>query len=96
MWTRSLFALFLITHATVIKIVRRDWIPADEEPGTEEYDDDEEFPDEADIWPEIEGCTEKDVGWTKAARGIVAGDYVNLCNPEFWYKFYKRPPERAQ
>jgi hypothetical protein len=44
------------------------------------------------ILPEIEGCTDEDVGWTKASIGIILGRYISLCNPRFWYAYYSRPP----
>lgn len=82
-----------------VNIVDRDWIPPEEESDAEDSDDDEDEPDEVlevDIWPEIEGCTEEDVGWTKASEGILAGRYVSLCNHNFWYTYYTRPPRISQ
>lgn len=71
-----------------VNTVNRKWVPEEEEFGAEESDDDEEFLDEvreADIWSEIEGCTEEDVGWVKASIGILVSRYVALCDPDFWY-----------
>lgn len=82
-----------------VNIINRDWAQDDEESDTEELDDDEEDPgevQEADIWPEIEGCTEEDVGWTKASEGILVGRYVDLCDRNFWYTYNMRPPRIAQ
>jgi hypothetical protein len=78
-----------------VNIIERDWVPEEESSDAEESDDDEEVSDgeeEADIWPEIEGCTEEDVGWTKASEGILIGRYVDLCDRKFWYTYYMRPP----
>lgn len=66
-----------------VNLVNRDWAPEEEESDAEESDDDEEFPDEvleANIWPELEGCTEEDVGWTKASEGVLVGRYASLCD----------------
>lgn len=41
-------------------------------------------------------CTEEDVGWTKAPKGILVGYYADLCHTEFWSTFYLRPPLRAR
>jgi hypothetical protein len=82
-----------------VKIINRDWVPEEELSDAEESDDDEEVPDgvrEADIWPEIEGITEEDVGWVKALAGILVGRYVSLCDSNFWYVYYTRPPRIAE
>jgi hypothetical protein len=81
-----------------VNIINRDWVPKEEE---SEYGDseDDEVPEEAreaETWPEIGGCTEEDVGWVKASRGILVEDYVSLCNPNFWYAYHTRPPQRAR
>lgn len=80
-----------------INIINRSWIPWEEqETDREDYDnDDEEDDDEAYLPPEIEGCTEEDVGWTKASKGILLCSYIDLCEPSFWYIYYSRPPLRA-
>ena len=80
-----------------INIINRSWIPwEEEESDREDYDnDDEEDDDEAYLPPEIEGCTEEDVGWTKASKGILLCSYIDLCEPSFWYIYYSRPPLRA-
>ena len=79
-----------------VNIINRSWVPWDEkEPDAEDYDDDEEDIDEAYLSPEIEGCTEEDVDWTKASKSILVGSYISLCGPNFWYIYYLRPPLMA-
>lgn len=81
-----------------VNIIDRDWVPEEEESHGEESDDDEEITDEmrdAETWPEIEGCTEEDVGWTKASEGILVGRYVDLCDRNYWYTYATRPPQIA-
>ena len=84
-----------------VNIVERDWV-LEEEQGEEEENEEGEDPDaeefddeEAEILPEIEGCTEEDVGWTKASQGILVGRYVELCDHNFWYDYSTRPPQIA-
>jgi hypothetical protein len=76
-----------------INLINRDWTPAED--ASDDDDEDDENANEACedyILPEIEGCTDEDVGWTKASIGIVLGRYISLCNPSFWYAYYSRPP----
>lgn len=79
-----------------INLIDRNWTPAEDESDDDNEDDeDDEDSDEACedyVLPEIEGCTDEDVGWTKASVGIVLGRYVSLCNPSFRYAYYSRPP----
>lgn len=80
-----------------VNIINRHWIPEEEESDYEDSEDDE-IPDEvraAKILPEIEGCTEEDVGWMKFSEGILLGRYVALCKSNAWYAFYARPPQIA-
>lgn len=83
-----------------VNIINRDWAQDDDGSDTEELDDDEEDPgevQEADIWPEIEGCTEEDVGWTEASAGVLVGHYVvDLYDRKLWYTYNTRPPRKAK
>jgi len=81
-----------------VNIINRDWIPEEEEVEYGDSEDDEILNQarESETWPEIEGCTEEDVGWVQASQGILVEDYVSLCNPNFWYAYYTRPPQRAR
>jgi hypothetical protein len=84
-----------------VNIINRNWVPEEEDDAdAEESDEDGELPDEvreADVWPEIEGITEEDVGWVMASMGILVCGYIDLCNPNYWdILYYTRPPRRAQ
>lgn len=69
-----------------VNLVNRRWAPEEEDSDAEESVDDEDISDEmreASLFPEIEGCTEEDVGWTKASESILVGRYVSLCDSNF-------------
>jgi hypothetical protein len=95
---KSLRSVLDDSHDWHVNLVSRRWVSEEEHSDAEEFDDDEDVPDEeqeAYILPEIEGCVEEDVGWTKASEGILVGRYVSLCDPNFWCIYYSRPPHRA-
>lgn len=79
-----------------VNIIDRHWIPEEEESSYEDSEDDE-IPGhearEANICPELQRCTEEDVGWMKFSEGILLGRYVALCKSNSWYAFYTRPPQ---
>jgi len=51
---------------------------------------------QVEIWPEIEGCTEEDVGWCKAPYSVMLCRYVNLSDrDDSWALWYSRPPKLA-
>jgi len=91
-----------------LNLVNRHWVPEEEEEddGGDPYDDfdyegeltEEQLEDMrlAAIFPEIEGCTEEDVGWCKLNSGILVGLYVDFWDPNKWYLFYTRPPQLSR
>lgn len=87
-------------------LIDRSWVPEEEEEPDEgnpyEDDDEEELTEEqreelrlANTWPEIEGCTEEDVGWCKMGIAVMVGHYVIFCEPYRWELYYERPPKIA-
>jgi hypothetical protein len=89
-----------------LNLVSRLWVPeAEQEPYEGDPDDDFDYEAEeaalteeerednrlAEIWPEIEGCTEEDVGWCKVS-GLVEL-YLSLCDERGWDLWYTRPPQ---
>jgi hypothetical protein len=80
-----------------VNIINRHWIPEEEESDNDEEDpEDDEGSGEvcdADIWPEIEGCTEEDVGWQEG--DLVVG-YIGYCHHNHWCLYYERPLQRAE
>jgi hypothetical protein len=83
-----------------VNIINRHWIPEEEESDDDEADpeDDEDFDEvcDADIWPEIEGCTEEDVGWQMASDGDLVVGYIEYCHHNHWRLYYERPSQRAE
>lgn len=64
-----------------LNLVDRSWISETEQPDDEDPEDDftEEELEEvrlANIWPDVEGCTEEDVGWCKVSEEILVDLYV--------------------
>lgn len=88
-----------------LNFINRFWIPEEEESDYEDPDEDDFTEEEleeqrlAAIWPEIEGCTEEDVGWYKERRGIVVSGYVSFFSDfghqKSWRLWYTRPPQLA-
>lgn len=78
-----------------VNLVSRRRVPEEEQCDAEESDGDEDVLDEeqeAYVLQEIESWVEEDVSWTKASERILPGRYVSLCDPNFWYIYYSRPP----
>ena len=64
-----------------LNLVDRSWISEAEQ--SDEEDPEDHFTEEeleqirlADIWPDVEGCTEEDVGWCKVSEEILVDLYV--------------------
>jgi hypothetical protein len=54
----------------------------------------EDFDEYYPSFPEIEECTEENVGWTKAPfRQLIPGDYAYMRRPEMPDYMYMRPPD---
>jgi hypothetical protein len=89
-----------------LNLIDRGWIPEEEQSDDgdleDDYDYDADLTEEeredirlAAIWPEIEGCTEEEVGWCKASRGVIVDRYLIHCDQGNWDMWYTRPPELA-
>ena len=83
-----------------LNIVDRTWIPEAERLDDGDSDDDDDFTKEeleeirlGNTWPEIEGCTEEDVGWCKASQAVLVDLHVELCDENGWELYYERPPD---
>ena len=81
-----------------LNLVDRSWISEAEQPDDEDPEDDftEEELEEirlANIWPDVEGCTEEDVGWCKVSEEILVDLYVYYCDANTWETWYQRPPD---
>jgi len=51
------------------------------------------FEGDSQVFPEIEGCTENDVGWMKTSIwSLMPSDYNSLRDPDYWKIVYWRPP----
>jgi hypothetical protein len=91
-----------------LNLVSRLWVPEEEqEPDEGDPDDDHDYEAEqaelteeerednrlTEIWLEIEGCTEEDVGWCKVGTGGLVELYLMLCDQRGWDLWYTRPPQ---
>jgi hypothetical protein len=91
-----------------LNLVSRLWVPEEEqEPDDGDHEDDYDYEAEqaelteeerednrlAEIWLEIEGCTEEDVGWCKVGTGGLVELYLMLCDQCGWDLWYTRPPQ---
>jgi hypothetical protein len=91
-----------------LNLIDRSWIPEEEEEEPDEGDSYDDFVEElaeeqretqrlAALWPEVEGCTEEDIGWCKVVPcGVVVDRYLTLCDQSSWWMWYTRPPKLAR
>jgi hypothetical protein len=85
-----------------VNLIEADWDPdaaaAEREEDRREQERDPNFhPDDIDdveIFPEIDGCVENNVGWMRVRyQGLIPGLYAKLRNPNAMEYMYVRPPE---
>jgi hypothetical protein len=90
-------------HPAWMNLVEVDWdaeaAAAEREQDRREQENDENFDpqdleDCFELFPEIDGCCEKNIGWMRVRfRGLIPGLYALLGNPNALEYMYVRPPD---
>lgn len=85
-----------------VNIVEADWDP-EVSAAQREYEkvrhvrnglDLEDFDDEVKVFPEIDGCTEQDVGWMKVPyQDLISEFYSSMMEYNAFKQYYVRPPD---